>query len=282
MSVTDFDLAAYAQRIGHTGELVPNLATLRALVQHHSAAIPFENIDVLLQRGIPLDMASLQQKMLHDRRGGYCFEQNLLLMGALQRIGFAVEGLLARVVRGRAPDATTPRTHLVLKVDLAEGPWLADVGFGGLTPTAPIALCPDIVQQTAHEDCRLSSMGDEFLLESRIDGTWHCIYRLLTVPQFQIDYEVANWFTSTHPSSLFTGNLVVTRPSVGMRTTLFNHRLSERTLAGGLERRTVSETADYGDVLARHFGIRLSADELAAIATAMQQHAADASHPAFG
>ena len=164
---TWFDLPAYLARIGFVApqsgpapdsqsgspskSLSPGLNLLRAVVAYHSAVIPFENIDVVLGRPIELGLDALQRKMIHGGRGGYCFEQNSLLRAALEAMGFQVTALLGRVVRGMPADAGTPRGHLVLRVELPEGPYLADVGFGNLTPTAPLALVAGLVQPTLHE-----------------------------------------------------------------------------------------------------------------------------------
>src|SRR5260370_29963050 len=127
-----FDLDAWLRRIGRGGSRAPTLATLRAVVAAHAAAISYESIDVLLERTPRLDLASLQQKMVAGGRGGYCFEQNMLFRGALRALGYTVTSLQARVVRGLAVDAPRPMLHMVLRVDLPEGAFLADVGFGNL------------------------------------------------------------------------------------------------------------------------------------------------------
>ena len=125
-----FDLDAYFARIGHSGPRAVSLTLLRELVAHHSAAIAFENIDPLARRVPPLDLASVQRKLVTQRRGGYCYEQNTLFQGALLALGFQVTGLMARVRRGVPPHIMTPRSHMLLLVDLPEGPHLADVGYG--------------------------------------------------------------------------------------------------------------------------------------------------------
>jgi N-hydroxyarylamine O-acetyltransferase len=139
-----FDQDAWLGRIGYTGSRAPTLATLHGLVDAHSAAISYESIDVLLDRSPRLDLASLQRKMIAHRRGGYCFEQNMLFRGGLRSLGFDITSLQARVVRGLAIDAPRPMLHMVLQVNLPEGPYLADVGFGNLAPTAPLQLAADI------------------------------------------------------------------------------------------------------------------------------------------
>ena len=104
-----FDLGAYFARIGYDGPATPRLETLREIHRLHPQAIAFENLNPLLHWPVPLDMQSLQQKLVTQRRGGYCYEHNLLLKHALERIGFRVAGLAARVLwnqsGGRDPAA---------------------------------------------------------------------------------------------------------------------------------------------------------------------------------
>src|SRR5574342_262407 len=92
------DLDAYLERIGYTGGLKPDLDVLEAIHLAHATHIPFENLDILLKRPIALDLASLQAKLVAARRGGYCFEQNLLFSAVLQRLGFSVTQYAARVI----------------------------------------------------------------------------------------------------------------------------------------------------------------------------------------
>jgi N-hydroxyarylamine O-acetyltransferase len=132
MSDAGFDQGAWLERISYCGPREPTLVVLRDLVHAHSTAISYESIDVLLDRPPRLDLESLQRKMIARRRGGYCFEQNFLFRAGLRSLGFDVTSLQARVVRGLAIDAPRPMLHMVLQVNLPEGPYLADVGFGNL------------------------------------------------------------------------------------------------------------------------------------------------------
>jgi N-hydroxyarylamine O-acetyltransferase len=149
------DTDAYCARIGYSGAREPTLALLQAIVAGHSTAIAFENLDVVAKRRIRLDPPSLYTKLVHHRRGGYCFEHNLLLLEVLRTLGFRAAGLAAGVQWGRPAGVVGPRTHMLLRVDLAGGPYIADVGFGGLTPTAALALEPVREQATPHETFRL-------------------------------------------------------------------------------------------------------------------------------
>lgn len=151
-----FDLHAYVKRIGYDGPLEPTAETLRELHRHHVQTFPFENLNPLLRWAIPLDGASLQQKMVFGRRGGYCFEQNLLLSYALQTIGFEVTGLAARVLSNRPPDSMPARTHMLLLVKAEGEEWLADAGFGSMTMAEPVKMELNAVQPTTHESRRVT------------------------------------------------------------------------------------------------------------------------------
>lgn len=140
----------YFARINWLGAAAANIDTLRALHLKHNCTIPFENLDVLLPREIQLDDQSLEDKLVIARRGGYCFEQNGVFERVLRELGFNVRSLLGRVVLSNPP-ALPPRTHRLLLVELEGEKWIADVGFGGQTLTAPIRLMPDIMQTTPHE-----------------------------------------------------------------------------------------------------------------------------------
>jgi N-hydroxyarylamine O-acetyltransferase len=279
----DFDIGSYLLRISYDGPSEPSLAALGAIVSAHVAAIPYENIDVLLKRGIRLDVTSLQQKLVHAGRGGYCFEQNALLEAALESLGFAVTRLAGRLVRGgpvSAPEVA--RTHKLLRVDLPEGPYIVDVGFGNLTPTGPIALCPEQVQATPHEPFRLMPHGTEFVLQSRLGDVWDSLYRFPLEPVPAIDFQMANWFTSTFPSGLFANNLIVARPIAGGRATVYNRRFTIRDCDNRTTRRALDGISDYRDVLVEQFGLELDDNELAAITLAVAPHAVDEEvHRAF-
>lgn len=278
-----FDQDAWLARIGYTGSRAPTLATLRGLIDAHSAAISYESIDVLLDRPPKLDLASLQRKMIGSHRGGYCFEQNMLFRGGLLSLGFDVTSLQARVVRGLAIDAPRPMLHMVLQVNLPEGAYLADVGFGNLAPTAPLHLHDDAEQETPHEVMRFIRMGDELTLQSRLGDRWEHIYRVVLLPRVDAEYEICNWFTASHPDSPYRRNLIAARPGPNRtRITLFNARLNVRHATGEVERRTLVDGSEYQDVLTGTFGVELSDEELAtALDTVAQKGAHGAPHPFF-
>jgi N-hydroxyarylamine O-acetyltransferase len=260
MTLCDDDLASYLDRIGYTGPRQPDLPTLRGIVAAHATSIPFENIDVLLGRGVRLDTASLTGKLVHAGRGGYCFEHNTLLLHALRALGFAVEGFSARVLGGRPEGDPTARSHMLLKVVLPEGDFLADVGFGGLTLTTPLRFVIGPEQETPHEPHRLVAIdGGEIELQARLDGEWAGLYHFLAQPQLPVDYQQANWFTATYPEGLFTNHLLMARPEPNRRYALFDREFTLRFRDGRVERRRLADAADLAGVLRSCFRIAPSA-----------------------
>lgn len=252
-----FDLDAYCARIGYTGERVPTLEVLRAILALHPATIPFENLNPLLGIPVKLDLESLQQKLLRDSRGGYCYEHNTLLQHALETIGFNVTGLAARVVWNRPVETVAPRTHMLLLIELDGERHIADVGFGGMTLTGPLRLELDTEQATPHEPYRLTSFGEEYVLESKIRGEWRPLYRFDLHPQHLVDYEVTSWYLSNNPQSHFVTGLRAARAVPGRRYALLNNELSIHETGTSSRSQTLKSEGEIRTTLEEVFGIRL-------------------------
>jgi N-hydroxyarylamine O-acetyltransferase len=269
------DIDAYLRRIGYGGglPLAPTLDTLGALHLHHAQAIAFENLDPLSGRPVNLDLPSLERKLVHDGRGGYCFEQNLLFSHVLREIGFRVTGLAARVL-WNAPEGTVRmRSHMLLLIDLDGERYIADVGFGGMTLTAPLRLLTNVAQPTPHEWFRLVEQDGDFVLQAQLRDTWKPVYRFDLQQQHQVDYEVWSWYLSNHPQSVFVTNLMVARPVPGRRYALSNKTFTIHTVGGESEQRTLGSAAEVRAVLETHFGLRLPAAD-AALEAAVRRVAA--------
>jgi N-hydroxyarylamine O-acetyltransferase len=221
----EFRLDNYLARIGHKGAVEANLPTLAGLAASHVDAIPFEGFDPLLRRPVNLDLSALQAKLVDGRRGGYCFEQNSLFKAALEAIGFKVTGLGGRVRWMSPPDSPLgPKTHMMLKVDLPEGTYLADVGFGACLLDAPLEFKADIDQRTAMGTYRLSRSDGQFSLGAKQPAGWRTMYVFDLQPQIPADYVLGNWFTSTSPLVPFTNRLIMERLSRDKR-----YKLNDRT-----------------------------------------------------
>jgi N-hydroxyarylamine O-acetyltransferase len=252
------DLRAYFKRIGYTdGPRAPTLDTLRGLHLHHAQAIAFEDLDPISGRPVKLDLPSLERKILHEGRGGYCFEQNLLFSHVLRELGFDVQGLAARVTWNAPENTVRKRSHMLLLIRFDGERYIADVGFGGVTLTAPLRLVTGIEQTTPHEPFRLIEQDGEFVLQAQIRGAWNSVYRFDLQRQHQVDYEVSSWYLSNHPQSTFVLNLMAARPVPGRRYALVNNTLTVHELGGASDQRTLSSVSDLRAVLEGEFGLRL-------------------------
>ena len=243
------NLEAYLARIGHAAPASADLPTLRELHRLHTAAIPFENLSPFLGEPVRLDAASLEDKLVARKRGGWCFEHNLFFTHVLREIGFEVKTLAARVRWNVPPGVATARSHMLMLV-MAEGErFIADVGFGGLTLTAPLHLVPGLEQQTPHEPHRLSLEGDKYTLEAKIAGVWQALYVFDLHEQLEADYEVSNWYLAHFPQSQFVTGLIAARADKDERHALRNTRYAIHHRNGATERRHVASVTEMKSVL---------------------------------
>lgn len=248
-----FALDEYLQRIGYAGPRAATAEVLSGIQLRHVQTIPFENVNSWLKRPVALDTEALVEKMVRGGRGGYCYEHNLLFGEALRALGFGVVGLAARVVWNAPAGVTRARTHMALRVEAGDEAYLCDVGFGGPTPTGPLRMEPGAGQATPHERFRLMPAGNENVLEIEIPGGWMPLYQFGETPQLLPDYEVANWYVSTHPKSMFVTTLLAARPAPGVRYALRNNELTAHHLDGGTERRALRDANEVRAVLEEVF-----------------------------
>jgi len=252
-----FNLDGYFERIGFSGDTAPTIETLRSIHLLHAQSIPFENLNPFLRIPVILNIDSIYQKLVLDRRGGYCFEHNLLLMEVLKTLGYRVKGLGARVLWNIPEGVVTARGHMLLLVEIGHDQFIADVGFGGLTLTAPLSLKPDVEQSTPHEKFKLTQGPDDYALLAKVQGAWKRIYRFGLQENFLIDYEVTSWYLSNHPSSHFVTGLIAALPFENGRHTLRNNDFVTHYLDGSHERKRFDNVADLRFTLETTFGIRL-------------------------
>jgi len=224
MSNKIFDILAYLERIHCKGTTDVTLETLKVLHTGHVMNIPFENIDVLNKKPISLDINDLFEKIVTNKRGGYCFEMNGLFSFILKNLGFRVTNLLARVWNNGFE--LTGKTHQILLVEIDDACWLADVGFGGNGPISPILLKSGIDQEHCFRSHRIvmdPTYG--YQLQFKIKGEFQPIYAFSLEKCYTQDYVIANYFSSTHPSSRFARELICTIPTTEGRITLLNNQL---------------------------------------------------------
>ncbi|WP_017584878.1 arylamine N-acetyltransferase family protein [Nocardiopsis ganjiahuensis] len=254
------DLAAYLERIGYDGPLDPTLATLRALQAAHLEAIPFEGINPYLGLPVPLDIGSLQDKLVHGRRGGYCHEQNILFGTVLDRLGFQVTGRNARMLMGADEGVMTARGHAVLSVVIDGTDWHVDVGIGNVGPREPVPLTEGARVATGPWEYRMdrTDLGHWLLRYRRPGpGDWFNVVQFTEERHYRSDYEDANIIAATHGSSPFTQQPVVAHNGARVRRSLAGRTLNTYLPNGEKHTREIS-AEDVPETLRSVFGVHLS------------------------
>ena len=247
------NLDAYLKRINYAGSIAPTLETLETVHRLHPAVIPFENLNPLMELPVRLGLSDLEQKLIVERRGGYCFEHNLLLKANLESMDFGVTPLAAGVLWGHDADYVPPAlNHMVLLVDVAGVPYLADVGFGGQVATAPLRLRADLEQQAGGEKYRLTGGHPKWRLDTELKGEWTPMFEFTLSPQTFDDYVAMNDGTM----AAFRDNLTAARIEGTKRHALYNARLNTHE-NGETQTRMLTSVAEIRDTLTTVFGIQL-------------------------
>ncbi|KPK32034.1 MAG: hypothetical protein AMJ66_07300 [Betaproteobacteria bacterium SG8_40] len=250
------DLQAYLERIGYAGERGTGADTLGELHLAHATRIPFENLDVLFGRSISLELGDLQDKLVRQRRGGYCFEQNKLFAAALREFGFPVTALAARVRQRQS--TLLPRTHMCLLVRASGQDWVADVGFGGEGPLQPVPMTGEPVRQFLWTYRVMEESSGIRVLQLQRDQGWVDLYAFSLEPQEDVDFEIANYYVSTHPKSRFVHTLTVQLPAPEKRQILRDRELTTDT-RNGIHSVVIGDDAELLEVLADNFDLVLPA-----------------------
>lgn len=249
------DLGAYFERIHWGGGTGLTFDTLAGILHAHMAHIPFENLDVLLGRGVRIDLDSLQDKLVRDHRGGYCFEHGTLFAAVLEKLGFKPIRHTARVVLV-TPRTESPRSHMFLTVPLAEGTFVVDPGFGSLAPSAPVLLEDGTDVAADLERHWMARHDDHWVLRTRTgDKIVDCWVSALDKDN-RVDFEVGNHYTSTHPASAFVNRIMMRALTEDGGVGLMNRDLTiwrkgERHSTQLADRRALRE------LLGQHFGFDL-------------------------
>jgi N-hydroxyarylamine O-acetyltransferase len=250
-------LGLYLQRLGFDAPPAPTLENLRLLQLRHTGAFPFENLTTLSGEPVLIDLPSIEQKVLHEGRGGYCYELNNLFLALLQALGYDARAISGRVVMGQPEGAWTARTHRLSLVIIDDVRYISDVGFGGMVPTAPLLLDSRIGQFTPHEPYRIDQHVDGYTLRANVAGEWRPMYIFDLQRQEDIDFTVGNWYVSTHPESSFARQLMVARTGEGWRRTLNNGSFAIHRVGEDSERRQLSDVQELIELLQAEFAIRV-------------------------
>lgn len=257
MSSTLIDTAPYLRRLGYDRPPPATLDTLRELQSRHTAAFPFETLSTLLRLPVSMDLHAIEHKLLHEGRGGYCYELNRMFLALLSTLGYDARGITGRVVMGEAEGVVTARTHLLSLVTLEGVRYTVDVGFGGMVPTAPLQLDREDAQATPHEPYRITRRGEQYLLQAQVAGEWRALYVFDLQPQAEIDCIVGNWYVSTHPDSPFLDQLRVARTGPGWRRTLGNGSVALHRIGHASERTRLTDVDAVITALREGFDLRV-------------------------
>ncbi|MBD5778957.1 arylamine N-acetyltransferase [Pelagicoccus sp. NFK12] len=257
---TGLDLSLYFSRIGYDGNAKPTLACLKQLHRLHEQNIPFENLDVLLGKQISIEIPSIFEKLVTQKRGGYCFEQNTLFAAVLTAIGFEVSPMLARV-RWMAPaDAVTPLSHMILRVETEHGPQLADVGFGGVGLVEPIALDHRAPQHLDFEPRRIVHRDKHLVHQIKLGEEWADVYQFIPEAVAPIDLDIGNWFSFTHPKARFRNSLLVAQLKETGRIIIADTEFIERDWRGNATRTQIKSQAELQSILSEQYRLQLPKD----------------------
>ncbi len=259
--MTTNQLEKYFERIEYSGNhLKADLDLLTELQLLHSQTFPFENLNSFLNLPVKLDSDSLFQKFVINQRGGYCYEQNILFMNVLRTLNFNVRGLTGRVFNNEK--MIERRTHMLLLIDINGMSYISDVGFGSLASCMPLRLEIDVEQKTNHELYRLKSSDEGFILQIKLKDAWRSLYLFDLQTQYHEDFEVGNWYTSTHPSSNFRHKLMASLKNEDRSFSLDNHVFTTYYLDGRKEKAILKSSSEIEKTLEDVFGINMNNLEL--------------------
>ena len=246
------DVEAYLNRINYRGPLEPTPGTLRRLHRAHMLSVPFENLDIHLNRPVVLDDERLLSKIVAGRRGGFCYELNGAFAALLRELGFEVK-MLSACVASEAGGFGPAFDHMALVVEM-DRRWLADVGFGD-SFLEPLRLDDAGPQMDATGAYRIAREGDDLIMERELEDEWKPQYRFTLQPYVYADYDEMCRHHQTSPESPFTRKRTCSLATVDGRITLSGMRLIT-TGRGGREERVVRDATEYGALLGELFGIQ--------------------------
>lgn len=257
----DLKLRQYLKRIHYYGELEANMEVLKEIHQLHPQYIPFENIDPYTGKVPSLKIDDIFQKLVTEYRGGYCYEQNLLLYEVLQYIGFQVELQLGRVLWHKDENSSSAKTHLLLIVELNAQKYLVDCGFGTATLTGPLLLNNEEPQKTPNEQFKISKNNKAYTLWTW-RGQWLPVYRFELEQVEPLDLEICNWYLATHPESNFKKNLIFSKVDAQARYTFNNDTLNIRKRTEEKESVFIEDETQLFQMMKNVFGLKENAVDL--------------------
>ena len=235
-----------------------DLAFLSEITRRHAARFAFSSVGPMLGDDLPLDIESLYRRIIVNRRGGYCFEQNGLLFDMLQELGFEVRLYLGRVIYNQ--DIHPGLTHRITLVEIDGERYIADVGFGPMGPQHPVSMSGDVSRENFRVFRIKERHPGEFHMQTLKDGEFYSLYKFELTRYGAADCEVGHFYSHKHPGATFVNHLVVSKIMDDEVRSLRNHEL--RIITGTAEQKhNISDGAQLKMVLDTRFGIDVSEAE---------------------
>lgn len=256
MTDNTFNQKEYLERINLKRKINVDLASLKAIHHAQLYSIPFENFNLCLNRPVKIDEESIVQKLIKNKRGGYCFEVNGLLLMALTSFDFDVRPLLARVHLTGSPSG---KTHQITLVTIENKQYIVDAGFGSGSPIAPLPLIANQEFKLDYQLLRLIETKEYgYMLQGFDDDEWKNMYSFTLNYICQADKDLGNYYTSTNENSHFvTSRVAALRIKNGI-VKLYNNRLT-KVIDGKEEITYLNADQTFMDCIEKEFNIELDA-----------------------
>lgn len=252
MKADNFSLPAYLARIGYQGPVSADMGTVRELMRRQLFTVPFENLDVQAGKIVSLVPEEIVEKIVHRKRGGYCYEVNGLFAMALEALGISYQFVAARPM---FYPVRRPKTHMAIVASIEGEKWLCDLGFGSYGIRAPMLLDADELEVRQDDDFFVLKKEETgYLLQAMVDGVWTSQYAFDLSPQEWIDFTPANYLNSTHPDAVFVQKILVVLHNQNGRSILFGDNL--KIIEGGRVTNTIVAKHERDSVLENVFGLR--------------------------
>ena len=254
--MNDLEVGKYLNRIG-ISDCTASLAGLSHLQGRHMESVPFENLDIVVGRKIGLGYEHLFDKVVVKRRGGYCFELNILYAELLKSLAFSPQPVLGRVWLSN-PKGTPPRNHLAHLVVIEGKTYVTDVGFGGLITRVPLDINVSAPVNDKDGVVRVVKITDrQFMIQRHSDKGWSNQYSFEDVKISSEDISIANYYMSTHPDSHFYHHKFIGRNTKEGRIGLFNNKMSIRKGIKVVSKKRVDFGDDWLEIVRSEFEVNL-------------------------
>lgn len=251
------DISAYLQRLQITPPVKADKKTLDALVYAHQCHVTFENLDTYkYNRDISLAITDIFQKVIKEKRGGYCFELNGLFTQLLKELGYQAYSCMCRIVRNK--NFTPPTLHRGILVDIDNQLYFCDVGYGGPMPPGAVAVCPDSEFQAYGETFHINKKDNYWWALDRITshGEIEHVIEFHTMPQENVDFIAMNYYCSHNENSIFTQVPFINRRIAGGSCSIMGDTF---TLVehGQTKTQAIKTWDDFNELLKKYFHLFL-------------------------